>query len=50
MQEHHWHTRDCEHHVTEEQAEGLAVWAFWLGFGAGFLGCILLANLLGWYS
>lgn len=36
--------------VTEEQAEGLAVWAFWVGVLAGFLGCILLSNLLGWYS
>ena len=39
-----------ERNVTEEQAEGLAVWAFWVGLGAGFVFAILLSYLLGWYS
>lgn len=42
-----------EYTVTDEQAEDLArlaIWAFWFGTLAGFLGCIFLSNLLGWYS
>ena len=40
--------------VTEEQADRIAeefgFQMFWLGLAAGFLACILLSNLLGWYS
>lgn len=36
--------------VTDEQAEEFGFQMFWIGLGTGFLGCILLSNLLGWYS
>ena len=36
--------------VTEKQAEDFGFQMFWYGLGAGFLACIGLSLLLGWYS
>lgn len=33
---------------TEKEFGGVQM--FWIGLTAGFSGCILLSNLLGWYS
>lgn len=39
-----------EYTVTDEQAAEFGLQMFWIGLTTGFLGCILLSNLLGWYS
>lgn len=36
--------------VTDEQAEEFGFQMFWIGLTTGFLACLGLSLLLGWYS